>query len=81
MGRQIPLLRPQLSNWSSSVVERKDAIDERIEVLLEAACSDADIVAVARVFEAANIPADIPREMLYESAWELPWLVVIVFVG
>jgi hypothetical protein len=53
---------------------------EFVDVVLESECTDADIAAVAAVFEDAGIPADVRGGYVRESAADLPWLVVI-FVG
>ena len=53
---------------------------EPLDVVLESECTAADVDAVAAVFEAVGIPADVRPGYIRESAADLPWL-VIIFVG
>lgn len=50
---------------------------DRIDVMLETECTDADITAVTQVFETAGIPADISAVYARRSAGPLPWVIII----
>jgi hypothetical protein len=52
-----------------------------VEVSLEAEASAADRAAVARVFESADIQADVRADYIRRSADLLPWLIVIGVVA
>lgn len=50
---------------------------ERLDVILESECSDADLAAVDEVFEVAGLPADVHGAYVRESAGILPWVIII----
>src|SRR5690348_16003245 len=53
------------------------AVEQRLEVMLETECTDADIAAVTEVFETAGIQADISPVLARRSADLLPWVLVL----
>lgn len=59
------------------MAEAQDVVDRGIEVLLESECSDTDRAAVAAVFEAVGIQANVRGAYIRESAAILPWLIII----
>jgi hypothetical protein len=54
---------------------------ERLEVLLEAECPPAEMAAVAEVFEAAGIQADVSAAYARRSAVLLAWIIIIGGAG
>jgi len=50
---------------------------DRLDVILESECTDADIASVTEVFETAGIPAEIRGAYVRESYRLLPWVVII----
>ena len=50
---------------------------DRVSVMLESECSEADLAAVAEIFAEKGIPADVSAAYSRRSASDLPWLIVI----
>jgi len=52
-------------------------VTNRVDVILESECSAADLTAVAEVFKAAGISAEVRAAYVRESAGDLPWIILV----